>query len=515
VATKQGLNIMMGAGKNWWQSLGFHMSLGIRLFGLAGIMVFSLKAIATVEPGKIVKTPTQSLPKKTVDIFTVPDFLRRDVDFWAKIYREWDTHQVVIYDSLSKIVLSVVNLPRVSSGFSSAKYKKEVESELAKIQDVIKKSQSGQKLDKIDAKLSSIFHTLEKNNLLKENDLLSRIRKQNGLRSQFEYGLISSGRYADEMKSILKWQNLPDELLAMVFVESLFYIDAISHAGAGGPWGIKEETAKRSGIHVNKFTDERIDPVVSTWGAAQYLKKALDILGEWPLVITAYNYGYAGMQRAVNNLQTKDFSIIIARHESPIFQYASKNYYAEFLAALDTLRHQEKYFPGVKKESRWEYEFVQVQRPVLVDDLILAKAVSKEDLTRLNPGLTKWTISSAEVIPADYALRVPKGHSAKFYAQVKGIPLNKRSAAGLKVSSKYQARGNKNLAAIAKLFGISAERFSDRMGKPLGYLPKGALLIRSGDHLFSPLLELNRQMLSSLGSGQILEKPAEITTPPQ
>ena len=174
-------------------------------------------------------------------------------------------------------------------------------------------------------------------------DLAKRLRSQSGLRSQFAMGLKNSGRFVDEMKSILRAQGLPEELIALVFVESMFF-PVISSAGAGGQWEIMHETALRLGIFVNKFTDERMDPIISTLAAAQFLKRAKEGLGKWPLAITAYNYGYAGMLRAVNNFGTQNIEII-KKHESPIFGYACKNYYTEFLAALDVYNNREKYFP--------------------------------------------------------------------------------------------------------------------------------------------------------------------------
>lgn len=482
----------------------------ILIAGLLSGTVFS-EAVKPI-PHKA-KQVASLVEQNNQEIFPIPDVIRHDVDFWAKIYREWDTDQVVVYDSPTKVVFSVVNLPRVEFGLSSAKYRKDVQKEVSEIQSILNKIAKGEDLSNENPKAGKLYEIVKQNNLLKETDLSSRLRQQNGLRSQFEFGLKMSGRYADEMKAVLKSQSLPDDLLAVVFVESLFLLTASSHAGASGPWGIVKETAISSGIHVNKFTDERIDPVVSTWGAARYLKKAKEGLLEWPLVLTAYNYGYPGMMRAVNNLGTKDFSVILAKHDSPIFKYASKNYYAEFLAALDTFRNQDKYFPGLAKENRWEYEIVQVQRPVLVSDLLMVQAINREDLSRLNPSLTHLTITGSEVIPSDYALRVPKGQSDRFYAQVKKIPTSKRNAAGLKVSSKYHARGKETLEMIAKLFGISREFLSERMGKPPEYKPHGPVIIRSQAHLFSPLLEINKNMLTSLSSGQTLEKPAEIISP--
>src|ERR1700733_10598150 len=78
-----------------------------------------------------------SLSVSAKDLFEVPNILRHDVDFWSKVYREWDSHQVVIYDSLSKLVYSIVNLPRVEFGLSSASYPKTVEKEVALIKSAL------------------------------------------------------------------------------------------------------------------------------------------------------------------------------------------------------------------------------------------------------------------------------------------------------------------------------------------------------------------------------------------
>jgi hypothetical protein len=66
------------------------------------------------------------------------------------------------------------------------------------------------------------------------------------------------------------------------------------------------------------------------------------------------------------------------------------------------------------------------------------------------------------------------------------------------------------LYTIARRFGISPDSLSQKMGKPLHYQPNGTVLIRSQAHLFSPLLEINRGMLSVLTTRKVLESPSEI-----
>lgn len=260
------------------------------------------------------------------EVFVISDRLKPDVDFWRKVYSEWDTHQVVFYDSSTKFVYDVLNLPKVENELSSQKFRKIVEEHNKNIVKILDAAGS-KEVKNLSPLAMRVMAVVKQHGLSSEPDLSLRMRRQNGLRSQFEFGLATSGRYADDMKAILRSQKLPEDLLAMVFVESLFHLSSVSHAGATGPWGFLKETAKASGIHVNRFTDERLDPVISTWAAARYINKAKAGLSEWPLIITSYNYGYSGMMRAVNNLGTRDFDVIVDNHESPIFGYASKSYY--------------------------------------------------------------------------------------------------------------------------------------------------------------------------------------------
>lgn len=439
-----------------------------------------IKETPPVDEDEISALPLKKMPEP-LEVF---DCIKQDVEFWARVYREWDTNQVIFYDSITKVVYDVINLPKVEFGLSSGKYRADVAKRYKEITEVLKSAANPSQHDDVSQKTKHILDVAKINSIAHEPDLAERCKYQAGLRSQFEFGLKKSGLYIDEMKSILLSQDLPEDLLGIPFVESLFYPSAVSHAGAAGLWGLMKDTAIRSGIHVNKFTDERLDPLLSTVAAAAFIKKMKESLGEWSLVYTGYNYGPAGVTRAINNLQSRDLCVIIAKHDGGWFKYASKNYYSEVVAAIDTLRNQQTHFPGLEKEKPWKYELVKILRPAHVEDLFAVNAVSKADLIRLNPSFTKNTLNSVEVIPPNYELRIPKGTSKDFYARVKKIANGRRDAASVKISTKYVARGRESLNYIAKLFGVSPTFLSERMKKPLDYKPKGPVIIRSQSHLF-------------------------------
>lgn len=432
-------------------------------------------------------------------MFVLPESLKPQVDFWTKIYSFYDTHQVVLHDRFEPMAIyHVIELPKIPNELSAPKFKDQVEKKLKSLSTDLELLTSEKRPQKLSSEQAKLDEVIKKFNLTKVTDLASRVRAQSGLKSQFAMGLKTSGRYVDEVKAVLKSQGLPTDLVAMVFVESLWNLTAVSHAGASGPWGIVKETAVRSGIHVNKFTDERLDPVLATLGAANYLKKAKEGLGEWSLAITSYNYGYNGMLRAVSGLETKKIDVIIDKHESPIFGYAVKNYYAEFLAAMHVYDNHEKYFPGLTKDQPWNYDLVTIERPLNVKDLLASNAVSKDSLAGLNPSLSKDTVNGSEVIPPGYSLRVPKGKSKHFYEKLKTVPAPKREQAKWVISTRHKAKGNESLDAITRKYGLIDGFLSEKLGQAGSYKPKGVINIRSYGYKFSKLGELTKDILAAL-----------------
>src|SRR5208283_5433979 len=86
----------------------------------------------------------------------------------------------------------------------------------------------------------------------------------NNLKKRFSVWLERSARYIEIMKDILKEKNMPEELVFLPIVESGFSTEAYSSARAAGPWQFIAGTAKRYGLVIDWWRDERKDPVKST-----------------------------------------------------------------------------------------------------------------------------------------------------------------------------------------------------------------------------------------------------------
>jgi membrane-bound lytic murein transglycosylase D len=119
--------------------------------------------------------------------------------------------------------------------------------------------------------------------------------------------LSRSGRYLDMIREVFRAQGLPEDLAFMAMVESGFNPVAVSRAGAKGLWQFMAATARRYGLRVDHWVDERLDPVKSTNAAAAYLRDLYRQFGSWALVKAAYNAGETKVVRAIQAVGTTDF----------------------------------------------------------------------------------------------------------------------------------------------------------------------------------------------------------------
>ena len=175
------------------------------------------------------------------------------------------------------------------------------------------------------------------------------LRVQEGLREQFHEGLLRSRYYTPSMERIFRSAGLPPELVTLASVESGFHGASRSSAGAVGIWQFTRGTGKHY-MKITRYHDDRLIPERETVAAAKLLRSNYDTLGDWPLAITAYNYGTGGVARAAG-IYGGDYSEMVQHYQGPHFGFAVKNYYAEFLAALQVHRDEDKYFPGIEDEQ--------------------------------------------------------------------------------------------------------------------------------------------------------------------
>lgn len=287
------------------------------------------------------------------DHFPRPAALEPQIAFWRKVYSTWRRSEIAIHDDrYLDVVYELVTLPgSVEEGYSArqqAVLRERKEYWRAQLRSLERSWISNGPLD---ATARAVLGQLEAaaqrpDAVLGAGD---RVRVQRGLRERFKRGLEISGRYEQTFRRIFREAGLPEDLAYLPHVESSFQAYAKSSAGAVGIWQFTRGAAQRF-MTVNDVVDERLDPIASAHGAARYLSYAHARLANWPLTLTSYNHGIGGMQRARDTVGD-DFMRIVQRYDHPKFGFASRNFYAEFLAARDIARCPQRYFPeGLRPE---------------------------------------------------------------------------------------------------------------------------------------------------------------------
>jgi len=277
------------------------------------------------------------------------------------------------------------------------------------------------------------------------------IRFQLGQADRFRAGLVRSGRWRLHIEEVLRAADVPLELAALPHVESSYDPTAYSRVGAAGMWQFTRSTGVRY-MRIDHIVDQRRDPYMSTEAAARLLRDNYDVLGTWPLAITAYNHGQAGMRRAVEDVGTDDIGEIIEEYEGRLFGFASRNFYPAFLAALDVDNNADRYFPGAGMEAFLETTVIVL--PDFVDAAPLARAldIPLEELRAFNPALTDTVWVGDKFIPRGFDVRLPGG-GREAGALIAAIPANARFESQRPDLTHRVARGD-TLSEIAERYGV-------------------------------------------------------------
>ncbi|MEO8112327.1 MAG: lytic transglycosylase domain-containing protein, partial [Ginsengibacter sp.] len=117
----------------------------------------------------------------------------------------------------------------------------------------------------------------------------------------------TSMSYFNFIDGILSQYGLPKELKYLAVIESDLKTNALSIAGARGPWQFMSYTAKDYGLQVNQWVDDRTDYFKSTNAAAKYLLSLYKDLKDWLLVIAAYNGGPGRVYSAIKKSGSRNF----------------------------------------------------------------------------------------------------------------------------------------------------------------------------------------------------------------
>jgi membrane-bound lytic murein transglycosylase D len=401
----------------------------------------------------IVLPPTISTASSTTDQTTFPEFsiISKNVRFWEKIYSTYSVNTAIIHDQhhLNRIyaIISLHDEKLPGSRQKNEAIVKKTKKHYSRL--LLKLSKKAPPASPEEKRVARLFGTSFSSSEL--HRAAQNIRSQRGLKERFKEGVIRSGAYMKKLKHLFGSQGLPTDLAYLPHVESSFNPKAYSKFGAAGMWQFTRTTGKEF-LRIDYIIDERRDPMLAAVAAATFLKRNYVNLGTWPLALTAYNYGPAGMKRAL--IREGNYQNIFKNYREGYFKFASRNFYSEFLAAVTVAKKLER---SGKLVLDRPIRYVSVKLPAYTDAIKLCRylGIDPEVLKHYNPALREPVFQGTKFIPAHYIVKLPH--------HLKQTTLITRAPASLfkseqKRSKFYQVRPGDTAGAIAMAHKIPLDR---------------------------------------------------------
>ncbi|HVW69499.1 MAG TPA: LysM peptidoglycan-binding domain-containing protein [Steroidobacteraceae bacterium] len=383
-----------------------------------------------------------------------PPQLERDVQFWIRVYTEVDTNGGFLHDQYNLAV--VYDTLHFAPSTSPRERERIVDAARNRYVAALRRIAAAKDgpLSDDDQRIKDLWGSEGTPSRLLE--ATEDIRFQLGQADRFKAGLIRSGAWETHIAETLANLGLPAELAVLPHVESSFNPAAYSKVGAAGLWQFMRSTGRRY-MRIDNAVDDRLDPFRSTEAAAQLLAYNYRILGTWPLALTAYNHGAAGVRHAKETVGSDDIVKIVRNYNGRAFGFASRNFYVSFLAALDVDRNPEKYFGPIDRQSEAKFQEVIVPAYVSINSLEHVLKIDGSKLRTLNPALLRSVWDGQKYVPKAYHLRLPID-GGKWTSETLAARLNPSELfAGQPQPRRYRVHKGDTLVSLAEEYGVSAE----------------------------------------------------------
>ncbi len=288
------------------------------------------------------------------------------------------------------------------------------------------------------------------------------------IKKRFSLYLERSGRYVQLMKEILKTYNIPEDIAFLPIIESGFNPEAYSVARAVGPWQFIAGTAKKYGLKIDWWRDERKDPVKSTVAAANYFKDLYEMFGSWSLAMAAYNAGEGKIFKALNRTKSDDYwALLNTRH----IKKETKEYVPRFIAAKMIASDPGSYgFGDLDYHTPFAYDEVSLDRPIDLETAARCSETTIDNIKDLNPEIRRWS-TPPNVSP--YPLRIPFGKKSIFVENLANTPVEERLSV-----AHYTVKKGDTLKKISNKTGIPVSVIEELNGDDIE--------LKTGNTIFLP-----------------------------
>lgn len=288
--------------------------------------------------------------------------------------------------------------------------------------------------EKVPIEIQDIKERLEKELLLTLWD-----------RPQVILWLKRSRRYMPIIETLLRENNLPEDLKYLAIAESALRPHVSSNKGAIGFWQFIRETGLKYGLTINEHIDERRNVVSSTRAAIRYFEDLHDKFGSWTLAAAAYNMGDEGLEVEIQEQEVGGYFHLYLPIETQrfVFRVISTKLIFSNPEQYGFYLSDEDYYPPM------ECDVVQLNCPQDIPIRIVAHAANThfKAIKDLNPEVRGHYLPKG-----NHDLCIPKGLAKGFHSRYQDL-VEKWLASREEVV--YTVKKGDNLSLIAERFGVS------------------------------------------------------------
>ena len=412
--------------------------------------------------------------------------LRPQVEFWTRVFSEYSENQSIVHsiDDVRKVyevldfsqqaeTLDAVQLSLLKGRAES--HAKEQIDELLKRVDELQATP-----EKMDAEEHRVYLMYaDSTDPHRFRDAIGSFRVQRGLRERTAHALQVSGRYLPQMEQIFASYGLPTRLTRLPLVESSFNLQAYSKVGAAGLWQFMPSSA-RIYMRLDEITDDRRDPWFSTDAAARHLRDDYNALQSWPLAVTAYNHGRGGVARGLAMVNGTTLTDLLQRYNGDSFGFASRNFYAEFLAASDVEHDWHKHFGDLQRDAPTQFETVETRDYIPYSTLQRLSNADDTTFRTLNPAYNDEVMDGRLYVPPGHLIRVPAGAADRFKLAYASLGPEQRFEHQRQYYTVHRLERGESIARLAHRFGVSQQAILAANGL------RGNARLRAGTNLKIP-----------------------------
>jgi hypothetical protein len=233
-----------------------------------------------------------------------------------------------------------------------------------------------------------------------------------GNQGQLQLYFKRTERYLPTIENYLISAGLPEDLKYLSVHESALLPKIRSRSNAVGLWQFMYHTGLMYRLKINRFIDERRDPEKATKAAIRFLGDLYKKLGNWPLVLAAYNGGPGRIQRSMKKQNSNSLIDLSLPEET-------ERYYFKIVATKIILSQPDRFgftFNGndfFPTRTTVEVKFTIDKYMMTLEEIAATFEMSQIALKEFNPQLI-----NSHLIRGIYDLKIPRENYYKYLEKI-------------------------------------------------------------------------------------------------